>query len=401
MKILMVHNYYRRRGGEECSFESERDMLRDQGHDVVTYTRSNEETAGIGKSGLFAKTVWNKEVYRQLRALIQKEKPQVAHFQNTWALVSPAAYYAAEDENVPVVQVLSNYRLFCPSSTGFFRNGKICEDCLGKAIPLPGVVHACYRDSRAETAALTAMICLHRLMGTWRKKVDMYIAVSEFVRRKAIEGGLRGDKIVVRRTIVHPDPGERSTDKGYAVYCGRLDNDKGLFTLLKAWESAGKIPLKIIGDGPLREDIVAFVKKIGREDVECLGYREKAEMFETVKNASFLICPSEWYEAFGRVIIEAFACGVPVIASRIGGLAETVADGWNGLHFVPGDVDDLASKIKWAIANPREMMNMGRNARREFLDNYSGGGYQETPVTAYELVLKHRRARDEDLRSKG
>jgi len=401
MKVLMAHNYYRRRGGEEVAFETERDLLREHGYDVVTYTWSNEETAKIGKCALFTKAVWNKQVYRQLRELIRKERPQVAHFQNTWALISPAAYYAAKDENVPVVQALRNYRLFCPASTGFFRGGKICEECLGKAVPWPGLVHACYRGSRVQTAALIAMICVHRLMGTWRKKVDTYIAVSEFSRRKAIESGLPGGKITVKADSVHPDPGERVTDKGYAVYCGRLDKEKGLFTMLKAWTQVRKMSLKIVGDGPLMKDINAFVRENRMEDVECLGYREKEETVKTVKNASFTICPSEWHEAFGRVIIEAFACGVPVIASRIGGPAEIVTDGWNGLHFRPGDVEDLAAKIKWAIANPGEMRKMGRNARQAFLDKYSGGHNYEKLVAIYETILKNRWTKDEHLRSKG
>jgi glycosyltransferase involved in cell wall biosynthesis len=206
MRVLLLHNHYQQPGGEDQVFAAERDLLEAHGHRVLQYTTHNDQLADMGRAGLVKAAVWNGAVYRELRALIRKEKLQVAHFHNTFVLISPAAYYAAQAEGVPVIQTLHNYRLLCPNAL-FFREGRVCEDCLGKTFPWPGIAHACYRESRPASGTVAAMLTTHRALGTWKRAVDLYIALTGFAREKFIEGGLPSEKIVVKPNFVHPDPG--------------------------------------------------------------------------------------------------------------------------------------------------------------------------------------------------
>ncbi len=196
MKIALVHNYYQQPGGEDEVFADEGALLEARGHQVVRYTAHNDRIAGMRAPVLAQVTVWNRAVYRELRAFIRKERPAVMHFQNTFPLISPASYYAARAEGVPVVQTLHNYRLLCPNAL-FFRDGHVCEDCLGKSIPWPGVAHACYRGSRTASGVVASMLSIHRALRTWTEMIDVYVVLSEFARQKFIEGGLPSEKIVV------------------------------------------------------------------------------------------------------------------------------------------------------------------------------------------------------------
>ncbi len=246
--MLLLHNRYQQPGGEDQVFAAEGNLLEAHGHQVLRYTRHNDQVTDQNPLALAGATVWNQAVYRELRTLIRRERPQVAHFHNTLPMISPAAYYAARAEGVPVVQTLHNYRLLCPNAL-FYRDGQVCEDCLGKAVPWPGVVHACYRESRASSGAVATMLTAHRAIGTWKKAVDMYVALTEFARQKFVQGGLPAEKIVVKPNFIEPDPGSGEGRGHYALFVGRLSQEKGVDTLLAAWEQLGeKVPLKIVGD---------------------------------------------------------------------------------------------------------------------------------------------------------
>ena len=371
--VLAVHDYYTSANpsGEALSFESEVALLRARGHEVVTYVRHNDEIDGYGwpaRAALPLRTIWNPAARREVAALLRAHRPAVAHFQNTFPLVSPSAYAACRAAGVPVVQAMRNYRWICPVAT-FYRSGKVCEDCLGKAVPWPGVVHACYRASRTKSAAVAAMIVAHRLLRTWSRQVDLFVAPSEFTRSKLIEGGFPAARIVVKPNFLLEDPGVRERAGEGAVYVGRLSEEKGLRALLRAWARVRNVSLRIVGDGPMLDEMRALAA--GRPGVEVLGRRTPAEVAALLKAAAFVVFPSEWYETFGRVTMEAFACGVPVIASRLGAMAEAVEDGRTGLLFAPGDDADLAARVEWARDHPEEMAEMGRGARAAYEARYT------------------------------
>lgn len=387
MKVLLVHNYYQHSGGEDEVFRLEKKLLERKGHDVATYTVSNQAISNLSKLSLGAASLWSTRTQHDLNIILKKNKPDIAHFHNTFPLISPSAYYACNQAGVKVVQTLHNYRLFCPSSTHFYREGRICEICLGKTPPWPGIKYSCYRESRLETAVLTSMLTLHRWLKTWERRVNVYIALTEFARRKFIEGGLPAEKIIVKPNAVYLDPGSGVGNGKYALFVGRISVEKGINTLLTAWRHLPGILIRIIGDGPLLEDVHMFITQYKLRNVEVLGSCEHDEVFNLMKGARFLIFPSEWYEGFPMTIVEAFACGLPVIASRLGSMEEIVDDRRTGLHFNPGDPDDLAAQVEWAWTHPREMVEMGLQARKEFEKKYTAERNYELLMEIYKDTL--------------
>lgn len=369
MRILSVHNRYQIRGGEDESRQLEENLLREMGHTVEVYEEHNDRISQMSSLNVASRTIWSQESHEIVKQRLRKETHDIIHVQNFFPLISPSIYYAAKSEGVPVVQTLRNYRLLCPNAL-FFRDGQVCEDCLGKFLPLPGVIHSCYRESRAASTAVASMITIHRALGTWMKMVDVYIALTEFARQKFISAGFPPEKIVVKPNFIHPDPGVGNGNGGYALFVGRLSVEKGLDTLLTAWENlGGKIPLKIVGDGPLADKVKKAVTEL--PTVEWLGRKPMSEVHYLMGEAKFLIFPSKWYETFGRVAVEAFAKGTPAIAANIGAIAEVVDSGRTGLHFQPGDAKDLASKVEWALTNPKKIAQMRQEVRNEFETKYT------------------------------
>ena len=253
MKIVVAHNFYQQPGGEDQVYHAEVALLREFGHDVVPFEVHNDAVAGMGKLGLAKATVWNGEVAGRLGEVVWRARADVVHFHNTFPLISPAAYYAARRAGAAVVQTLHNFRLLCPVAL-FYRDGKPCEDCLGKPLAWPGVVHACYRGSRATTAVTAAAVATHRAAGTFQNAVDAYVCLTDFARDKFVAGGLPPGKLHVKPNFVHPDPGPRRGGDGSAVFVGRLSEEKGVLPLLAAWEHLD-VPLTIIGAGPLADRV--------------------------------------------------------------------------------------------------------------------------------------------------
>jgi glycosyltransferase involved in cell wall biosynthesis len=384
MRILTVHNNYRLPGGEEQIFAAEAALLEAHGHEVFRYTLDNDQISTVNPFQLAKNTLWNSTVYRDLRSLIRHKQPQIAHFHNTFPLISPAAYYAARDEGVAVIQTLHNYRLLCPNAL-FFRAGRVCEDCLGRVLPLPGIVHGCYRGNRRDSAMVAATTSFHTLIGTWTKAIDKFIVISQFAMDKFIQGGLIADKLVLKPNFLQltPPPGEGKG--GYAVYVGRLSIEKGLGVLLAAWKQLDRpFPLKILGDGPMADLVTQAAAEL--PEIEWLGRRPSAEVYDIVGNAALLVFPSEWYETFGQVAIEAFAKGTPVVASNIGAIPELV-NAQSGLLFDPGDPADLAAKIDWLLAHPQELARLRLTARAEFESKYTADRNYHQLLTIYQSAL--------------
>ena len=384
MKIVLAHNYYQQAGGEDQCVAAEAAMLRDNGNTVIPYFLHNDAINDMGRLQVALRTVWSRPAHHELRALVRAERPDVVHFHNTFPLISPAAYYAVRAEKVPVIQTLHNFRLLCPNAL-FFRDGKVCEDCLGKSIPWPGVVHKCYRGSRAASATVAAMTATHRALGTWRHAVDRYIALTEFGRQKFIEGGLPADRIEVKANFVYPDPGPAAGAGRYAVYVGRLSAEKGIDTLLSAWRQlGGAVPLKIVGTGPLAESVAA-AQDAG---IECLGAQPLDAVYELIGGAEFLVLPSQCYENFPRVVVEAFAKGTPVIASDLGAMARVVDHGRTGLRFPPGDAVGLAAQVRRLLGDPSERLRMRGEARREYEAKYTAESNYRQLMAIYEQALR-------------
>jgi glycosyltransferase involved in cell wall biosynthesis len=389
MKVLLCHNYYQQPGGEDLSFAAEAALLRSAGHDVTTFTVHNDTINDMGRLAVACKTLWNGETAAAVRAVIRRERPDVMHCTNTFPLLSPSIYHAARAEGVPVVQSLRNYRLMCPNAL-FLRGGRVCEDCMGKGCAWPSVRHRCYRGSRTASAVVALMLLLHRLLGTWRRAVDLYFTPTEFARRKYIQGGLPAGRIAVKPNFLESDPGAGTGAGRFALFVGRLSEEKGIDVMLDAWRHLdAPIPLKVIGDGPLAPRVQEAARRDAR--IEWLGRRSPAEVLAWMGDAATVIVPSTWYETFGRTVIEAYARGTPVVASRIGALAELVRDGPTGRLVEPGRPEALAAGVQSLLRAP-DPDEIRRECRKEFLSRYTG------EINLRMLLALYDRARGLDRR---
>ena len=385
MRILLVHNFYQQTGGEDLVVADEARLLASRGHEVVQYSVHNDQVNSISRLALGYRTIWSQPAYRDVRKAIATNRPEVVHVHNTLPLLSPSVYYAASAEGVPVVQTLHNYRLMCPAAV-CFRDGHVCTDCVGKPVAVDAIRHACYRSSRSASAAVVTMLSVHRLLGTWKRRPSVYIALTALARRMFIESGLAAEKLVVKPNFVDPDPGIGTGSGGYALFVGRLSAEKGIRTLLHAWRSVGeRLPLWIVGEGPLGPDVAAAAAE--NPGVTWLGKRAPHEVAPLLREATCLVFPSECYETFGRVIVEAFATGTPVVAAGHGAAAELVADGVTGVHFRPGDPADLAAKVLHLHSQPALRSAMRAAARSDFEHRFTADVNYRLLLAIYQRAI--------------
>lgn len=372
MKILIAHNAYQQRGGEDTVVEAEVALLRDRGHKVKVYARHNDALNHMSRATAAMTAIWSPRSSGEVDRLCEEFQPDVIHVHNTFPLISPSLYWAASRRGVPVVQTLHNFRLLCPQAI-FLREGKICEDCIGK-LPWRAISRKCYRDSASQSAVVTGMLAAHRVLGTYRDRVTRFIALNSFALDKYVEGGLPRERFRIKPNFV-PSPARPAwKERDGGLYVGRLSPEKGLALLADAARTLGSMPLQVIGSGPLEP----LAREVFRD--RYLGFEPLARILQRMHAARYLVVPSICYENAPRTIVEAFSCGVPVIASRLGALIEIVRDGITGLLFNPGDAADLRAKIAWAQAHPGEMARMGQAARAEYEARY-------TPQRNYEILM--------------
>ena len=369
MKVLLAHDFYRSSApsGEDAAYRNERSMLEKAGVGVVPFERHNDaidDSTLSRRVSLALNGAWSRKSYDDISALVRKTKPDVAHFHNTFPLISPSGYAACRDNGVPVVQTLHNFRLICPGAL-LLRDGKPCEACVGTTLPLPALRHRCYRNSAAATAAQVWTLVRNRWRGVYAGQVDRYIALTRFAASRLAAGGLPADRIDVKPNFLPVDPGPGAGGGGYAAFVGRLSEEKGVRVLLSAWRAVDGLPLKIAGDGPLRPELERQAVREGLA-VEFLGYRQRDEVYALLRNAVMSILPSVCYEGFPMSMIESFACGTPVVVSRIGSLAELVEEGVTGVTFEPGNPDDLAVKVAGLGMPPERLAGLRTTTRKTF-----------------------------------
>ncbi|QOV88821.1 glycosyltransferase family 4 protein [Humisphaera borealis] len=391
MNILVAHNFYQRPGGEDQVFADETSLLKSAGHQVTEFTVHNDSVAGQGKLALVGKTLWNRDTARQIADLVQRHRVDVVHFHNTFPLISPASYYAARSAGAAVVQTLHNYRLLCPGSL-FLRDGKVCEDCLGKTLPWPGAVHKCYRGDRGASTVTAGMLGVHRMVRTYHHAVDRYVALTEFAREKFSQGGFPRHKIVVKPNFILDDRGAGSGAGGYALYVGRLDEGKGIEVLLPAWKQVrGDFKLRILGDG-MQADLVRQAMAADPR-IEWLGRRPMDEVYASMGDAAFMVLSSVWYEGLPKTVCEAFSRGTPIVASNLGALSELISHEKTGLHFTPGDPTDLARQLQWGLEHREALGAMRVNCRKTFEERYTAAANIGMLAAVYEGAIASRRVR--------
>jgi glycosyltransferase involved in cell wall biosynthesis len=370
MKVLVIHNRYRSSApsGEDTICDAEAALLARRGVEVVRYERTNDDI-GSPLTAAF-ESVWSRRARLEIAALLRRERPDVAHAHNLWYRISPAAYAACRDAGVPVVQTLHNFRICCANAL-LLRDGRPCEECVGNT-PWRSVRYGCFRGSRMATLAVAFSEWLHAASGTWSSGVDRYIALTRFALERFVAAGVPRERISVKPNFLADPPSPAGGAGAGAIFVGRLTPEKGIPVLLDA---AARVrhrdfSLEIVGDGSLRDAVdLAAARSGGR--IRLAGVQRRDSCLEAMRRALFVVVPSVCYENFPLTIVEAFASGTPVLASRLGAMAEIIEDGRTGRLFAAGDAADLAAAMAWLTDHPAECAEMGRAARAVFEARYT------------------------------
>ncbi len=373
MRILVAHNQYHYRGGEDTVVDAEVALLRRHGHQVELYRRDNAELSRMSAPQTARDTLWSNRTLDDLDRIVERFAPDLLHAHNIFPLISPSLYAGARRHRLPVVQTLHNFRLICPQAM-LVRDGRSCTACIGH-LPWRGVLHRCYRQSLVQTTAVAAMLVLHRLRRTWQRDVTRYIVLNQMCRDLFAEGGLPMDKLVIKPNFVvaHGKPSWEQRSGG--VFIGRLSDEKGLHVLAQAMQQLPGKRIAVYGKGPLQSLVMSA------PGLDYRGFQTPDVLARRMHAAAYLVMPSTGVESFGLVAVEAFACGMPVIASRQGGMLELVVHGKTGLLVTPGDAQELAQAIDFAEKHPERMRAMGRAAWQAYLAHY-------TPERNYEQLLR-------------
>ncbi|MFF8679261.1 glycosyltransferase [Streptomyces sp. NPDC015237] len=389
MHVLVAHNRYAsaQPSGENKVVDQEVALLRGAGHRVELFERRSDEIAARSLPGKVAVPLlvpWNPAVRAQLTARLRAERPDVVHIHNVFPLLSPAVLAACADAGVPAVATLHNYTQVCPPGT-LQRDGRPCTECVGSG-PLPAVRHGCYRNSRLATVPLAVSMSVNRRR--WWSGVERFFCISAAQRDVLVGAGMPAERLSVKHNFV-PDPGVRRAGPGeHLLFLGRLAEAKGVRLLMAAWDEVAAgggvgVPLVIAGAGPLEREVAAWAAD--RADVRYVGLYDPAQCREAVARSVAVVAPSTWLEAFGLVVVEAMAAGVPAVAAGHGAFVELVEDGVSGLLHRPGEPASLASCLRRITAEASRNREMGRAARLRYERGFS-------PVVGLERLLEGYRA---------
>lgn len=390
MNILLSHCHYRSSApsGEDAVYRNERALLERNGHTVIPLERFNDDindTTLASKISIARETVWSQSSYDAVVKMIKQAKPDIAHFHNTFPQLSPSVYAACQDNGVPVVQSLHNYRLVCANGL-LLRDGKPCEDCLTGGV-FNALKHRCYRNSLPATSALVWMQVSNRRSGAYVDNVNRYIIPAKFPTPRLVKGGLPEYRLAVKPNFLPDPPVFSGAREDYVVFVGRLTAEKGVHTLIEAWKKIPDRKLKIVGDGEMRSSLEQIVNQ-HKMNVEFLGLRPRADVLQVVSKAALQIIPSECYEGFPMALLEAYASGTPVVASRLGSLDELVIENETGRKFEAGNADSLAQTALKLLADPAQLSRLGNRAHEVYVQHYSAERNYEILMQIYRDAIE-------------
>lgn len=402
MKLLLVHNRYGSSApsGENQVFEREARLLRSAGHEVENLVVSNDdlyEASALQLIGTAVRIPWSSRGLHSVRRAVQAFRPTIVHVHNTFPLLSPSIYYApgGGDEDPAVVMTAHNYRMFCAAGN-CMRNGKLCTKCIDTQTSRHAVVHGCYRNDRLKSVPVAAMIALHNMMGTFSKRVHAIIAQTGFQREILLTSGVPPQRVFVKPHCIIPELPQLPWNerKDWVVFVGRLSPEKGLDLLLEVWRrlADGAPELLVIGGGTDQEEYENRFKQAGLAGrVRFLGFVSEAQKWEVLRRCKLLVMPTQWYETFGLVLAEAFAVGVPVVASRLGCIPWVVSDGEEGLLVAPTDVESWVAAISRLITNDTLLQEMSRNCHARYSREYAVTGHVQNLERIYSAALTNMR----------
>ena len=386
MKVLLIHSFFQNFNGEDALALAAKKLLEDHGHECIFYTQDNSETNNYTwqqKARFPLETIHSKRTVRDIKKIAQ-DNIDVAYIHNIYPLISPSVYFTLRELEIPIVQIIHNYRFLCPNGY-FFINGKPCEKCKTGAFH-NAVRQRCYRNSYVFSSLYAFMIWRLRRSGII-DQIDAVICNTDFMRQKFIEAGISDKNIYIKPNFIETDHIESRPGSGdYVLYLGRLSEEKGLRPLLEVFEQLRDIPLKIAGTGPLDTELRQYVEQKKMHHVEFLGFLSGAEKAQALENSLFTVVPSIWYDNFPVSLLEAYAAGKPVLASNSGCFPHIVEEGRSGLLFERGNSAALAEKIRWLYQHPNELTTMGRYARQLVETRYSPEATYQTLLAIFNQV---------------
>ncbi|HYF31100.1 MAG TPA: glycosyltransferase family 4 protein [Chitinophagaceae bacterium] len=392
MKILFIHNRYRQHGGEDVAVELETSLLQQKGHEVQTIIFNNEEPSGVLNKLRFGRNaIYNKTSARLVKKTIETFRPDIVHVHNWFFAASPSVLFAASKTGVPVIMTIHNYRLVC-SNALLLRNNLPCELCVQQTFPLHGIRYKCYRQSASQSALVTAITGTHKVLRTWQKKVNTYILLTAFAKSRLQGSSFRADpaKLLIKPNFI-PDPGQGVQPReNFFLFAGRLSTEKGVHVLLNAFQQLAASRLIIVGEGPERD--ILHNSYANAANITFEGKLDRTELMELMKRCKAVIFPSLWYEGLPFTILEAYATGTPVIASRLGSMIELISDGYNGFHFSPGDVGELKHCIQTIEKAGPGIERLYTNARQTYLDHYHPDIHYQSIIPIYETTIANSRS---------
>lgn len=411
MKILLVNKFFFLKGGAETIFFDTARLLEKQGHRVVFFSMAHERNecseyekyfvskVDYDKTGFrnalscSGRLLYSFEARKKIEALIAAEKPDIAHLHNIYHQISPSILHSLRKFHIPVVMTLHDYKISCAQYL-MMAQGRPCEACINNTY-YHCFLKNCIGGSHLRSLLNTIEMVVHHKILRIYDTIDCFISPSTFLKAEVEKMGFRGKNIMVLPNVLRIEDYSPaySTPQGSILYFGRLSKEKGLLTLLEAAKGLKKIRFKIIGEGPLQPALEAKIREEKIDNVSLPGYKTAEVLKNEIRESSFVILPSEWYENNPRSLIEAFALAKPVIGARIGGIPELVIDGKTGLTFEPGNAPDLRSKIQDLLDHPVKIEEMGRNARAFVEQELSIQKYYKKLMEIYELAKKSKGAK--------
>lgn len=393
MKILAIHNFHRKgsASGDDQVFRSETDLLESHGHHVVKYSVCNDEFDNLGIAGKIASTLgmlWSFKNYRCVKDIIKKEKPDVVHIHTFFPLLSPSVLYAAKKNGCKIVATLHDTRFICPCATSL-RGTELCNKC-GDGHYFRMCRYKCFKGSRLQSFLVAIIFKYHRIRKTFYKQIDKYICLNENQMKLLKEIGFEPKKMIKKYNFVFDANSDLKKQKlsglpeRYAVFYGRIGEEKGIRVLTNVWEQLSDIPLVVMGSGPLEDDFKSWAEE--HENVYFLGYTQHDKCMSIVKESEFVVFPSIWYEGCSMVEIETESLGKPLIATELGFSVEAIENGYNGFKVKLGDVQGFVKKIRYLWENPDLCKSMGQNARRDYESKYMPEDNYKQLIDIYESI---------------
>lgn len=407
MKILMCNTFNYLRGGAERCFIGLSDLLEAHGHEVIKFCMHHPQNEASpyenyfvsyidfptalaeeglkGKGKVFERVVYSREAKRKIETLIQTEQPDLVHIHGIAHEISPSILPGIKKFGLPVVQTLHDYKLLCPN-TNFVSNNELCERCKGHRY-FQAVRHRCKRGSFPASLLAGLELYIHKSIKIYEKNIDTFISPSQFLADKFAAYGIRNPVVNIPNFIQTDDFYPDYEPDDYFMFFGRLVEIKGIRTLLEAMVTIKRSRLVIAGSGELEDELKAFCADEGIENVEFLGHLSTSRIIPLLQKARFVVMPSEWYENYSMAVLEAFACGTPVLGANIGGIPEQVLPGKTGLLFESGNAEELAGRINEMLSNPERAIEMGKNARHFVETNNNPLRHYAATMQVYEHLL--------------